>query len=183
MKILIITALAAFLALLATLSAPALSVADDDIKATLRGFEEPPAVSTVATGKFRGEIEGNSIEYKLSYSGLEAPVRQAHIHLGQMDVNGGIVVFLCQTTAFPDPTGLAPTCPQSGTVEGTLTAANVIGAAGNPPVGAFAQGIAAGEFDELVRAIRKGVTYANVHSNKFPGGEIRGQIRAEGDND
>lgn len=174
MKQLTITALGVVLALLATLSAPALAVADDDIKATLRGFEEPPAVSTVATGKFRGEINRESIEYRLSYSGLEAPVRQAHIHLGQMDVNGGIVVFLCQTAAFPDPTGLAPTCPQSGTVEGTITAANVIAVA--------AQGIAAGELDEVLRAIRRGVTYANVHSNKFPGGEIRGQIRAD-DND
>jgi hypothetical protein len=175
MKQPMITALGALVALLETLSAPALAVADDDIKATLRGFEEPPAVSTVATGKFRGEINRESIEYRLSYSGLEAPVRQAHIHLGQMDVNGGIVVFLCQTAAFPDPTGLAPICPQSGTVEGTITAANVIAVA--------AQGIAAGELDEVLRAIREGVTYANVHSNQFPGGEIRGQIRADDDND
>jgi CHRD domain-containing protein len=175
MKQPMITALGALVALLETLSAPALAVADDDIKATLLGFEEPPAVSTVATGKFRGEINRDSIEYSLSYSGLEAPVRQAHIHLGQMDVNGGIVVFLCQTAAFPDPTGLAPICPQSGTVEGTITAANVIAVA--------AQGIAAGELDEVLRAIRRGVTYANVHSDKFPGGEIRGQIRADDDND
>jgi hypothetical protein len=175
MKQLMITALGAVLALLATLSAPALTVADDDIKATLRGFEEPPAVSTVATGKFWGEINRDSIEYSLSYSGLEAPVRHAHIHLGQMDVNGGVVVFLCQTAAFPDPTGLAPTCPESGTVEGTITAANVIAVA--------AQGIAAGELDEVLQAIRRGVTYANVHSNKFPGGEIRGQIKADDDND
>ena len=173
MKQLMITALGAVVALLATLSAQALAVADDDIKATLRGFEEVPAISTASTGKFRGEINHESIEYKLSYSGLEAPVRQAHIHLGQMAVNGGIVVFLCQTTAFPDPTGHAPTCPQSGTVTGTFTAANVLAVP--------AQGIAAGEFGELLRAIRRGVTYANVHSDKFPGGEIRGQIRSQDD--
>jgi hypothetical protein len=33
------------------------------------------------------------------------------------------------------------------------------------------------EFDELVRAIRAGVTYVNVHSETFPGGEIRGQLK------
>ena len=42
------------------------------------------------------------------------------------------------------------------------------------------QGIAAGEFDELVRAMRAGVTYANIHTTAHPGGEIRGQI---GDDD
>src|SRR5207247_7422903 len=89
-------------------------------------------------------------------------------------VAGGISVWLCQTAApFLDPAGLAKTCPQSGTVEGTITAANVIGPTG--------QGIAAGEFAELVRAIRGGVTYANVHSTKFPTGEIREQIKADDD--
>ena len=39
------------------------------------------------------------------------------------------------------------------------------------------QGISAGEFDEFVRAIRAGATYANVHSTAFPPGEIRGQIQ------
>ena len=48
-------------------------------------------------------------------------------------------------------------------------------------IGPANQGIAAGEFDELVRAIRAGVTYANVHSEKFPGGEIRGQIEGGDD--
>ena len=77
-------------------------------------------------------------------------------------------MFLCQTTANPDPTGLAPTCPQSGTVKGLIQAANVIGPTG--------QGISAGELAELVDAIRFGVAYVNVHSTVFPGGEIRGQL-------
>jgi hypothetical protein len=45
-------------------------------------------------------------------------------------------------------------------------------------VGPTGQGIAAGEFAELVRAIKAGRTYVNVHTTKYPGGEIRGQIRA-----
>ena len=51
-------------------------------------------------------------------------------------------------------------------------------------MGPAAQGIAPGEFDELVDAIRAGVSYANVHSTTYPMGEIRAQLRVrEGDDD
>ena len=173
-----ITPFAALFGLLAILGVSPVTMADDEVKlkAKLQGFQETPAISSGASGRFSGEIDRHdtSIAYELSYSGLEGDVRQAHIHFGQRGVAGGISVYLCQTRTNLDPTTLAPTCPQSGTVTGTLTDANVIGPAG--------QGIAApGEFAELVRAIRAGVSYANVHSTKFPSGEIRGQIRAHDD--
>ena len=44
---------------------------------------------------------------------------------------------------------------------------------GNGPAG---QGIAAGEFAELVRAIRADSTYVNVHTETIAAGEIRAQI-------
>lgn len=91
---------------------------------------------------------------------------QAHIHFGQFAVNGGISVFLCSNLTDPPPG--TPACPNSGTVSGTLTAASVIGPAG--------QGIAAGEFEELVEAIDAGIAYVNVHTTMFPTGEIRGQL-------
>jgi CHRD domain len=142
---------------------------DGDFDARLKGYEEVPAVSTVARGKFEAEIDRSAqlIEYELSYQDLEANALFAHIHLGQRTANGGVSVFLCGGGDKP------PCPPTAGTVEGTIDPADVIGPAN--------QGIAPGEFDELVRAIRAGVTYANVHSSKFPGGEIRGQI--EGDDD
>ena len=46
-------------------------------------------------------------------------------------------------------------------------------------VGPSDQGIAAGEFAELVRAIRNGATYVNVHTAAWPKGEIRGNIRRD----
>ncbi len=69
--------------------------------------------------------------------------------------------------------GGQPACPltTTGEISGVITAANVVGPAG--------QGIAAGEFAELVRAIRNGATYANVHTANFPPGEIRGNIRRD----
>ena len=159
--------LAGVIAILLTAGGVAVAGADDDdnrnVRARLKGFEEVPSVSTVASGRFEAKINSSEqrIDYTLSYQDLEAPVLFSHIHLGQKDANGGVSVFLCGG-------GAAPSCPQSGTVEDSFGPADVIGPAN--------QGIAAGEFGELVRAIRAGVTYANVHSQKFPGGEIRGQI-------
>jgi hypothetical protein len=133
------------------------------------------AISTQARGNFRAVIDDrtNTIHYELSFEGLESDVTQAHIHFGQRHTVGGIVVWLCETAGTPAPPAVAnltPLCggPRANTVTGTITPAQVIDVVG--------QGIAPGEFDELVRAIRAGTTYANVHSTTFTPGEIRGQI-------
>lgn len=138
----------------------------------LTGYEENPDISTVATGSFRVTAdEGDqTLTYELSYSGLEGDVQQAHIHFAKRAVNGGITVFLC-TNLGNGPAG-TPLCPQSGTVSRTVGVADIL-APGT-------QGIEAGNFAELVAAIRNGSTYANVHSTKWPGGEIRAQINDRG---
>lgn len=146
---------------------------------TMIGYQEAPPVSTVARGSFEAEIddEAQEIHYTLSYSGLEDVVRQAHIHFGQRGVSAGISAWLCQTTLNPAPAGTAPpTCPQAGTVTGTIRPTDVTSMAA-------AQGIAAGEFGELVAALRAGRAYANVHTTKFPPGEIRGQINDDNQKD
>ena len=127
-------------------------------------------VSSVANGSFEATIDDDAseIDFTLTFADLEAPVLFAHIHFGQRSVNGGVAAFLCGG-------GGKPACPQSGTVTGTIVSADVVGPAG--------QGIAAGEFDELVAAIRAGRTYANVHSTKFPTGEVRGQINDDNQRD
>ncbi len=133
---------------------------------TLTGYQEatPAGVSSPATGSFEATIDDDAqtIDYTLSYDGLEAPALFAHIHFGNRFTSGGVSAFLCGG-------GGKPACPTpGGTVSGTITAADVVGPTG--------QGIEAGAFGELVDAIRAGVTYANVHSTKFPAGEIRGQV-------
>jgi hypothetical protein len=159
---------------------PITSAGSDDkekVSAGLRGFREVPSISTAASGNFRAIIDrkAGTIAYELSYSGLTGDVQQAHIHFGQRSVNGAVSVFLCQTEAGDDPTGLAPRCPQRGKVTGMLQAANMI------PGNIVNQGIAPGEFNELIAAIRAGVAYVNVHSSTFPGGEVRGQLRPHDD--
>ncbi|MFN0168024.1 MAG: CHRD domain-containing protein [Bryobacteraceae bacterium] len=160
------------------LSLAGLAVADSrarSVHANLSGFQEVPAVSTVARGDFVARVNpaNTELRYEISYSDLEGSVTMAHIHLGQKSVNGGIMIWLCGTAGVPGPAG-TPVCPVSGSVTRTVTAADVVGPSG--------QGVDAGQFAEALRAIRAGFAYANVHSSKWPGGEIRGQIRDE-DND
>jgi hypothetical protein len=156
---------------------------DDKIRARLTGYEEVPPVSTVASGKFEARISSDEslIQYELSYSGLQGTVQQAHIHFAQKAVNGSIVIWLCQTATTPAPgavAGLTPFCPQSGTVTGQITAANVVAA------GTVSQQIVAGELAEVIAAIHARRAYVNVHSTPLtPGGEIRGQVQADDEDD
>lgn len=140
-----------------------------DFDARLSGYEETPStISTVASGRFEADVDRDAreIDFELSYSGLEGNVLFAHIHFGARATSGGVSAFFCGG-------GGKPPCPQSGTVEGTIVATDIIGPTG--------QGIEPGAFEELVRAMRVGATYANVHSSKWPSGEIRGQIGEEDD--
>jgi hypothetical protein len=166
-------------ATLVLLLAPVLTSADspERLRANLIGYEEVPSVSTPAHGKFTAVVASDeeSISYELTYSDLIGTVQQAHIHFAQKSVNGSVVIWLCQTATTPAPASVAaitPVCPQSGTVVGTITKANVVAA------GTASQQITAMELDEVIAAIRGGVAYANVHTTPLnAGGEIRGQIR------
>ena len=144
----------------------------DQLGALLTGYEESPSVSTTGLGEFNATVGPHGvIQYTETDSGLQGTVTQSHIHVGQLGVNGSVVIFLCQTATNPDPTGLAPPCPQAGTVTGTITTANVIAGSMAP------QQLAAGDLAAVIDAIRAGAAYANVHTNISPGGEIRGQLR------
>jgi len=139
------------------------------VRADLQGFQEVPAVSTVASGRFRAFVDtkANTITWKLNYEGLEGAVQQSHVHFGQLSVNGGISFFLCSNLGN-GPAG-TQACPEGpAELSGVITPDLVIGPAGS--------GIEAGAMAEIVAAIRSGTAYANVHSAKWPSGEIRGQL-------
>ena len=143
----------------------------------LNGYEENPDISTVGTGSFEARLskDGTSLHYKLSYSGLEGNVQQSHVHFGKPAINGGISFFLC-TNLGNGPAG-TPLCPGTteGTVEGDIEAADVL-ALVTPPPATAGQGIEAGNLAEILAAMRAGHAYANVHTTKWPGGEIRAQL-------
>ena len=142
-----------------------------NIKEFLTGYEETPsAVSTTGNGTFNARISNDEsqIEWELSYNDLEGAVQQAHIHFGQKSVAGPISVFLC-TNLGNGPAGTQPCPAPPATISGTIVAADVTNLANE-------RGISAGELDELISAIRAGATYVNVHSTRWPLGEIRSQI-------
>ncbi|PWU55736.1 hypothetical protein DLJ47_08720 [Micromonospora sp. S4605] len=148
------------------------------VRAKLSGYEEDPKpISTPGFGRFVAHIDerNKEIKYQLTYDELN-DVEQAHIHFGGRHQSGGIAAFLCSNLK-DGKSGVpkhVPDCPKSpAKVEGTIKRDDVVGPAD--------QGIEPGEFDELVDAIEAGVTYVNVHTKKYPNGEIRGQIKSDED--
>ena len=147
-------------------AAPALGA--EGLSAQLNSYEETPStLNSPGTGVFLGLIDSDetAINYQLFYTDLQgATVLFAHIHFGKPGESGGVVAFLCGG-------GGKPACPAAGTlITGRITADNVQALAG--------QNLAAGDMAAFVRAIRSGFTYVNVHTNVFPAGELRGQIKS-----
>ncbi len=142
----------------------------NSFRTKLTGFQEVPAISSSASGRLTLRVNDTAtqISYTLTFSALQGgAAAAAHIHLGQPGVSGGVLAFLCGG-------GGKPACPAAGgTVSGTIVAGDIL------PLPS--QGIAAGDLAAVLRAMRRGVTYANVHSAIFPTGEIRGQIPGHAD--
>jgi hypothetical protein len=141
-----------------------------NFSARLLGINETPSINTDGTASLRLQLNttANTIDFTLTYQNLSGAPGAAHIHFAQERVAGGVMVFFCGG-------GGQPACPAttSGTVSGTIAAANVVAIP--------AQGITAGDMAAVMRAIRAGASYANMHTTNFPGGEIRGQIGRSGD--
>jgi hypothetical protein len=131
--------------------------------ANLSGENEVPPINTGGSATFHMEIE-STITFSLSFSGLSSPLSVAHLHFAPSKVAGGVMIFLCGGDGQP-----ASPAATSGTITGTITAANV--------TGPTTQGISAGDLDSALEAVRAGLAYANMHTANFPRGEIRGQVR------
>jgi|SRR5262245_39523945 len=203
-----IVATAGLLALIAPATSLADDKNDDRddnrrLQVKLSGFQEVIAPSLPASGFNAGagaifstgsgrltlkiDKRNRMIDYELTYEFPDAAatpitgtqfVNQAHLHFGQKHTTGAINVWLCQSADSPAPAAVAattPNCPSpSGTVIGTITPAKVLALA--------PQGFPGGQdgFDALLEALQNHAIYGNVHTDKFTGGEIRGQFRDQG---
>jgi hypothetical protein len=139
------------------------------LTARLVSFNEPPALVSPTVGRFTATLSEDltTIDYELSYTDFPTHVKFSHIHLGVPGTNGGVAIFLCSNDPSMPP---IPACPDpGGTVDGSVTADNVLAIT--------AQHLAKNDFTSVLRAIRNGAAYVNVHTNENPGGEIRGQIQ------
>lgn len=138
------------------------------LTAGLSGLEEVPPLFTEASGSFTATCDhaAQACKFRLSYRGLMS-VMFAGIHFGQRGVNGGVSVTLCDD--MTDSLDVEPCPMDSGTVEGTIKAKDV--------VGPEERGIGPGEIERLLVAMFAEATYVNVHTDEFAAGELRGQIK------
>jgi hypothetical protein len=135
------------------------TVQTEAFSAMLSGGEEIPPVNTTATGVASFTLQGEqSIKYDVNVTGMDK-VTAAHIHNAPKGENGEVVVTLFKAES--------PTGQISGNLaNGTFTASNLEGQMQGVP------------FGDLVKAVETGKAYVNVHTEKNPNGEIRGQISA-----
>lgn len=125
---------------------------DQYYQANLTGIQEVPPVMTSAHAAIIGELKGNSLvitgSAKDILSGINTAIRQGgHLHLGFPGQNGGIQLELKPTL---DTSG---TAAQYAAIDNTFTLTA-----------------------DQITALKAGQLYANMHSNQYPGGEIRGQV-------
>ena len=152
-------------ALTASLFAAPLALGTEHFSASLGGENRMTPINTAGSGAFQMEI-GDTITFSLTFSDLSSPLAVAHLHFAPTKVTGGVMIFLCGG-------GGEPACPAttSGTITGTITAAKLQTAG---------QGITAGNLDSALEAVRAGLSYVNMHTANFGGGEIRGDLRRGG---
>jgi hypothetical protein len=151
--------------LAAMLAASAVSAAGQPrtYVAPMSSAQEVPANDSLARGQavFRLSADGTTIDYRLIVANIQN-VTMAHIHVAPAGANGPVVVWLYPDAPPPQP---IPGRSSGILATGTITAANLVG----PLAGA--------DLADLVALMNAGTTYVNVHTEQFPPGEIRGQIR------
>ncbi len=125
---------------------------------TLKGNEEVPPVETRASGFaiFALSKDRKTLFYLLHVNKIENTTA-SHIHVGAKGVNGPVVAFLFGPSLIPGKF--------SGVLaKGAITADDLVGPLEGMTLHA------------LLKEIKDGNTYVNVHTTQNPGGEIRGQI-------
>jgi hypothetical protein len=145
----------------------------------LSSFSEVPPKAIGSHGSFNATLndDGTTLNWTLTWTGLTGPPLFAHIHFAQVGVSSSVMTWLCGGPAGSPDVPAKPACPQStsGSITGTTDAGDIIGLNS----GTSDLGLDPHDFATFLRALRAGDGYANMHTTRFPGGEIRGQLAAQ----
>ena len=127
----------------------------EKFNAKLSGQEEVPPVQTTASGMSWFKQMQDKVWFKVNVTEMQG-VTQAHIHTGKVGENGPVVVTLYKSET-PQP------------INGKLAYGNITANLLEGPMKGK-------QLSDLATAMSNGSTYVNVHTEKHPNGEIRGQI-------
>jgi len=165
---LLLIALATATALM--LSAPVTYAVPMTFVTNLAGANEVPAVPSPGTGFAAVVLDptAQTIQINVGFSGLTSPDAMAHIHCcAPLGTNVGVATTL---PAFPGfPLGVTSGSYISAIFD--LTQPTIYNPAFVTMQGGLSQAEAA-----FIAGIQNGLTYLNIHTTTFPGGEIRGQL-------
>jgi hypothetical protein len=142
--------------------------------AKLTGAQETPPVTTEARGAALFRLKRDDGTVGLRYVVVVRKidnVTAAHIHCAKRGEAGPIVADL-----YPAAGAEAKTVAGGWAVRGTVTTVHA-GVQCKLRDGTM---VTVSSLQDLVRLMRRGLTYANVHTTEFPGGEVRGQIPRHG---
>jgi hypothetical protein len=151
---------------------------DDGVRFSTRlsTFNEVPPKANGAHGTFRAKLSdgGTTLHWTFTWEGLTGPPLFAHIHFGLKGNNAPVMTFFCGGPKGNPAIPQKDDCPQStsGMIKGTTNAGDIIALNSD----GTDQALDSHDFAGFLRALRAGSGYANMHTTRFPGGEIRGQI-------
>jgi hypothetical protein len=118
--------------------------------------ERPNPVDTEGVGDAKFEFGETSAQFELKWDDLTTPAFAAHIHCGSTEEAGPVGVTLFA----------GPPRDTEGEVQGTFS---------GPDPGNRCGWV---DLADVLAAIEAGDAYVNVHTTRFGGGEIRGQVVA-----
>ena len=139
---------------------------DDDVSAGPKA-----GAASAELRRLRGQVHRDDdeddeprLEYRLKLKDITGAT-MGHLHLGAPGVNGPVVATLFDFQAQDRPEQ-----DRKLNIRGVISPDELAG-----PL--------AGDWDGFVAALLGGQLYANVHTNAYPGGEIRGQVLSEDDDE
>jgi len=136
-------------------------VEDLDFRTVMRGRNEVPSVSTRTVGTTEVELREQGTALNISSTVVRLPadvdLTMAHLHLGAEGENGPVIADFLNN-------GSIELVGSTRRINAQLDASNLVGP------------LAGQTLSSLVEAIREGNVYVNIHTDRNPAGEVRGQL-------